>query len=227
MAKHRYKYKVYGPKGGVYLTTTKAEAIKLTRNGGFYYTFLNVGGEAIKLQKTSNPRHRDGNFYHPASDDSDDDAVIDVLLKGGWVVGSYGRVQAWKAAIERAGFRPMDQGGGVKIKGRRKSNKANPAHAKRLAAAIKVKNPSGSYVYRNKDDSVRAHIFKRRDMDVSGVWDVDVFFRRPGAGDDWVITASSEIGDYFFQKREAKQWAEAEYGPLWSVNVVDDICEGW
>jgi len=50
MARDKYRYRVTGPKGGKYLTTTRAEAEKLTRNGG---SFRVIGQR--KASKVSNP----------------------------------------------------------------------------------------------------------------------------------------------------------------------------
>jgi len=44
----RYKYTVHGPRGGKYETTTVEEARKLVRNGGHFYTSLNVPKKKAK-----------------------------------------------------------------------------------------------------------------------------------------------------------------------------------
>lgn len=79
------------------------------------------------------------------------------------------------------------------------------------------------YVYKNTDDQIRVKIFKRcEDRHFTCEWDADVFFRN---GD--VTTFSHNAGDYFYSKREAKEYYTNLYGKLTSIQPVDTITNGW
>ena len=77
----------------------------------------------------------------------------------------------------------------------------------------------GEYIYKNKSDSVRIKIFVRCNL---REWDVDVWTRDNGE----VRTYSSEVGDLFATKREAKQIMTEAYGPLAAINPAT-VTEGW
>ena len=74
------------------------------------------------------------------------------------------------------------------------------------------------YVYKNRDDTVRIRIFKHSNRS----WDYDVFTK-----DGKVTTYSSEAGDLFFTKGEAKKDAEQQYGKLVSLGSVKTVTSGW
>ena len=78
------------------------------------------------------------------------------------------------------------------------------------------------YVYKNNDDSIRIKIFKQCECgDVE--WDADVFFKI----DDSSTTFSHDVGDYFYSKREAKEYYTGLYGNLKSIQPIDTITNGW
>ena len=86
---------------------------------------------------------------------------------------------------------------------------------------------SGSYIYRNSDDTVRVHIQTRKNMgaDNKGAcreWDFDVFFR--GKVD---VETYSACGDVFYSKRDSKAFAENRYGRLVSIYPDTTITQGW
>ncbi len=85
-----------------------------------------------------------------------------------------------------------------------------------------------NYVYRNADDSIRVVIQTRYFVgaDNPGAdreWDLDIFEK----GKKEVRTFSGETGDVCYSKREAKEWAENEFGKLTSINPANTITEGW
>jgi hypothetical protein len=80
------------------------------------------------------------------------------------------------------------------------------------------------YVYKNSDDTIRIKIFKRTETDDKVCpWDADVFFRIQ----EKVETYSDDAGDYFYSKREAKEYYTDLYGQLKSIQPVDTITNGW
>ena len=74
------------------------------------------------------------------------------------------------------------------------------------------------YIYRNGDDSTRISIF-RHDSDG---WDAHVF--RKGEN---VECFSSESGETFGTRKEAKEYYESSEGKLKSFNPGNTITKGW
>ena len=86
------------------------------------------------------------------------------------------------------------------------------------------------YTYRNADDSARARIWARLDTEIESrirrwkvEWDVDIFYRdgRP------TLTSGSDEGELFSSKREAKEWAISQIGPIRPFNPGDRMDNGW
>lgn len=72
-------------------------------------------------------------------------------------------------------------------------------------------------VYRNARDSVRIVVRERQPRPgmLRGEWDVDVW-TSPNA----VASYAAEAGDAFATKREARAWAEAQYGKLTPLSAT-------
>jgi hypothetical protein len=71
-------------------------------------------------------------------------------------------------------------------------------------------------VYRNARDSVRIVVHERlpRPGALRGEWDVAVWTSSS------VVHSYSEDGDAFATKREARAWAEAQYGKLTPLSAM-------
>jgi len=76
------------------------------------------------------------------------------------------------------------------------------------------------YVYKNADDSKRVKIFKF-DTSLGVEWDFDLW-----SDSNTVETYSTEMGDLFSTKRDAKVEAEKQSGKLVSIQV-ETVTEGW
>lgn len=83
---------------------------------------------------------------------------------------------------------------------------------------MKGKNIKTDYVYKNNIDSIRIRIYQRD----SNEWDYDIFHK-----DGTFENFAENAGDAFALKRDAKAWAEKEYGKLISLGSIETVTEGW
>ncbi|KKN67740.1 hypothetical protein LCGC14_0458880 [marine sediment metagenome] len=74
------------------------------------------------------------------------------------------------------------------------------------------------YVYKNNDDSIRIRIYQRD----SNEWDYDTF-NKDGSFENF----AEDSGDAFSLKRDAKKYAESQYGKLISLGNIETVTEGW
>lgn len=87
------------------------------------------------------------------------------------------------------------------------------------------------YIYRNHTDSYRFYIAPRREvrgydgMIVKNGWSCDVWSREDGYLQNYTLELSGIRS--FATKREAKAWAEWQFGPLTLINHVRTVDEGW
>lgn len=77
--------------------------------------------------------------------------------------------------------------------------------------------PFADYIYSNCDDTARVRIFKNGDG-----WDYDYFIKG-----ETIRNFSTEAGDLFNKKSEAKADAEFHFGKLTPRNELMVLGEGW
>lgn len=83
------------------------------------------------------------------------------------------------------------------------------------------------YIYRNTDDTIRVRIFKREFEDMGRMkshWDIDVFDRDQGG---YTKSVCIEGACIFDMKRDAKNYADENYGPLTSIQPKKYVTDGW
>ncbi len=88
------------------------------------------------------------------------------------------------------------------------------------------------YIYKNSDDTIRFKIFKRYSTEHITdddnykefiEWDVDIFEKE----NDHQWTYSTEYGDLFRTKKQAKSWIEQDYNKVSSFVPIETCTEGW
>ena len=114
MATNKYRYRVTGPKGGKYLTTTRKEAEALTRHGGSIRALgqrkaskVKNPDKALKWRKSGEKyiaHHKHpgaGVLYFEVSRDAGSPWIAWTLVRNGWIIGDFNTLREAKEVAGR------------------------------------------------------------------------------------------------------------------------------